>query len=244
MLKEKVAVVTGGAAGIGKAIGEALAAEGADVAILDCCPEEVGQQAAADLSRFGGQVKFFPCNVADFTAVKDTVAAVSAAFGHIDILVNNAGIARDGLVATMTEANYDMVLNVDLKGAFNMIRHIAPLFIRQRHGKIVNIASVAGILGNAGQANYSAAKAGLIGLTKAVARELAPRGVNCNAVAPGFVSTHMTENIDPDSPLMKSVPLGRVGEPTEIAQAVAFLVSDRASYITGEVLRVDGGIGM
>ena len=179
--------------------------------------------------------------MADFDAAKLTVNQIKADFGTLDILVNNAGITKDGLLAMMKEDQFDDVISVNLKGAFNMIRHCTGIFIRKRSGAIINMSSVSGIMGNAGQANYAASKAGLIGLTKSVARELAPRGITCNAVAPGFIDTDMTKNLQ-DSPLAASIPLGRMGKPEEVAEAVAFLAG--ASYITGEVIRVDGGIAM
>jgi 3-oxoacyl-[acyl-carrier protein] reductase len=182
--------------------------------------------------------------VADFEVVKQTVDAVKAAFGTIDILVNNAGVTKDGLVMTMREDAYDSVLDTNLKGAFNMIRHCSPIFVRKRSGTIINITSVAGLMGNAGQANYAASKAGLIGLTKSVARELASRGVTCNAIAPGFIQTDMPKDISADNPVMAGIPLGRVGKPEDVAEVAAFLAQDCAGYITGEVIRVDGGLAM
>ena len=180
----------------------------------------------------------------DFAAVKETVSAVKKAFGGLDILVNNAGITRDGLVLMMKEQDYDEVLDTNLKGCFNFIRHASPLLLRSKAGRIVNISSAAGVMGNAGQANYSASKAGVIGLTKAVARELASKGVTCNAVAPGFIRTDMTRDFDETDPLVASIPLKRMGQPEEVAEAVAFLVGDGAAYITGQVLGVDGGMAM
>ena len=179
--------------------------------------------------------------MADFNAAKETVAKIKGDFGTAHILINNAGITRDGLLAMMREEDFDSVIDTNLKGAFNMIRHCTGLFLRQKAGVIINISSVAGIMGNAGQANYSASKAGLIGLTKSTARELAPKGIRCNAVAPGFIATDMTED-QADSPLLASVPLGRMGTPEEVADGVAYLVC--AEYITGEVLRIDGGIAI
>ncbi len=217
---------------------------GADVAII-----YAGNSAAAEevaslcTSRYGVKAKTYKCDVSDFTAVKELAAAVKADFGTVNVLVNNAGVTRDGLVAVMKEEDFDTVIDTNLKGTFNMIRNFASFFIRNRGGAIVNISSVSGIMGNAGQANYSASKAGIIGLTKAVARELAGRGVPCNAVAPGFVVTDMTGalKIDKDQ-INAQIPLGRMAKPEDIADAVAFLAS--ADYITGEVLRVDGGIAI
>jgi 3-oxoacyl-[acyl-carrier protein] reductase len=185
----------------------------------------------------------YRCDVSDFQQAKETVAQIKADLGTVNILVNNAGVTKDGLIATMKEQDFDAVVDTNLKGAFNMIRHCCGLFIRNRGGRIVNVSSVSGMIGNAGQANYSASKAGIIGLTKATAKELAPRGITCNAVAPGFVETDMTRSLALDEEkIAAAIPLGRLAKPEEIADAVAFLVS--ADYITGEVLRVDGGIAM
>ena len=242
MLKEKVALVTGGSRGIGAAIARKLASQGADLALV-----YAGNQAAAELvcqecrEQYGVQAQAFACNVAEFAAVKQTVNQIKADFGTIHILVNNAGITRDGLIATMQEQDFDDVLAVNLKGAFNMIRHCTGIFVRNRGGSIINISSVTGVMGNAGQANYAASKAGIIGLTKSAARELAPRGVTCNAVAPGFIDTDMTKDLH-DSPLAATIPLGRMGTPEDVADAVAYLAA--ASYVTGVVLQVDGGIAM
>jgi 3-oxoacyl-[acyl-carrier protein] reductase len=186
----------------------------------------------------------FQCDVADFEAAKKTVEAVKAALGPVDILVNNAGITKDGLVMAMKEEAFDEVVDVNLKGAFNMIRHVCPMLIRKRYGKIINITSVSGLMGNPGQANYSAAKAGLVGLTKSVARELASRNVCCNAIAPGLIATDMTQDIADGHPLKSAIPLGRVGLPEEVAELAAFLAQDCSDYITGEVIRIDGGLAM
>jgi len=242
MLKEKVAIITGGARGIGAAIAEAFAKQGADVAVL--CRS--GEEAAADLigrltGEYGVRAKAYRCDVSDFEDAKAAVAAVKKDFGTVHILVNNAGITKDGLVATMKEDQWDAVLDTNLKGAFNMIRHCTGLFIRNREGCIINISSVSGMMGNPGQANYSASKAGLIGLTKTVAKELGSRGVRCNAIAPGFIRTAMTADQE-DSPLLSMIPLGRMGSAEDVAQAAVYLAT--AGYVTGEVLRVDGGIAM
>ena len=242
MLKGKVALVTGGSRGIGAAVAKALAAQGADVAVV-----YAGRQDAAEAvcqtcrEQYGVKAQAYQCNVADFAQVKETVAQIKADFGTVNVLVNNAGITRDGLIATMREQDLDDVLAVNLKGAFNMIRHCTGMFIRNRGGSIINISSVTGVMGNAGQANYAASKAGLIGLTKSVARELAPRGVTCNAVAPGFIETDMTQGLQ-DSPLAASIPLGRMGQSEDVANAVVYLAT--APYVTGVVLQVDGGIAM
>lgn len=242
MLKGKTAVVTGGSRGIGEAIAYKLASMGANVAVI-----YAGNASAAETvcekcrQEYSVEAKAYLCNVADFSAAKETAAKIKADFGTAQILVNNAGITRDGLLALMKEEDFDAVLATNLKGAFNMIRHMTGLFIRAREGAIVNITSVAGMMGNAGQCNYSASKAGLIGLTKSVAKELAPKGIRCNAVAPGFIETNMTEN-QAANPLLNLVPLGKMGKPDDVADAVAYLVT--ANYVTGEVLRVDGGIAM
>ena len=242
MLNGKTAVVTGGSRGIGEAIVYKLASMGANIAVI-----YAGNAAAAEKvckkcgQRYSVEARAYQCNVADFSAVKEAVVKIRADFGTVQFLVNNAGITHDGLLAMMKEEDFDAVLDTNLKGAFNMIRHMAGLFIRAREGCIINITSVSGMMGNAGQCNYSASKAGLIGLTKSVAKELAPKGIRCNAVAPGFIATDMTGN-QTDNPLLDMIPLGKMGEPEDVADAVAYLTA--AKYVTGEVLRVDGGIAM
>jgi 3-oxoacyl-[acyl-carrier protein] reductase len=239
VLKGKVALITGGTRGIGKAAALKLAALGADIAAVSYNP---GDETIALCKQLGVRAEAFKCDVADFQAVKETVDAVKESFGTVDMLINNAGITRDGLIMSMKEEAFDSVIDTNLKGAFNMIRHCTPIFVKQRGGKIINVSSVAGIMGNAGQANYSASKAGMIGLTKSVARELASRNVCCNAIAPGFIATDMTKDISQDNPLMKAIPLGRQGLPEEVAELIAFLCS--ADYITGEVIRIDGGMAI
>ena len=242
MLKGKTAIVTGGSRGIGKAIARRLASMGADIAVIYAGNAEAAVNVCRQLrEEYGVKAEAYRCDVSDFSAVKETVADIKAEFGTAHILVNNAGITRDGLAAMMREEDYDAVLDTNLKGAFNMIRHCAGLFIRNREGCIINITSVAGIMGNAGQCNYAASKAGLIGLTKSAARELAPKGIRCNAIAPGFILTDMTDS-QTENPLLEKIPLGRMGVPEDVADAAAYLVS--AEYVTGEVLRVDGGIAM
>jgi 3-oxoacyl-[acyl-carrier protein] reductase len=242
MLNGKTAVVTGGSRGIGEAIVYKLASMGANIAVI-----YAGNAAAAEKvckkcgQRYSVEARAYQCNVADFSAVKEAVVKIRADFGTVQFLVNNAGITHDGLLAMMKEEDFDAVLDTNLKGAFNMIRHMTGLFIRAREGCIINITSVSGMMGNAGQCNYSASKAGLIGLTKSVAKELAPKGIRCNAVAPGFIATDMTGN-QTDNPLLDMIPLGKMGEPEDVADAVAYLAA--AKYVTGEVLRVDGGIAM
>ncbi len=245
MLKGKTALVTGASRGIGRAIAIEYAMQGANVAIVYAGNEAAAEETRTVCIEQGVKAEIYKCNVADFEEVKATVAAVKQEFGTIDILVNNAGITKDGLLAMMKESDFDSVIDTNLKGAFNMIRNCCPIFIRNRGGKIINISSVSGIMGNAGQVNYSASKAGLIGLTKSVARELAARNITCNAIAPGFIGTDMTQGIaTEDNPLVASIPLGRIGKPEEIAKTAAFLAGDGASYITGEVIRVDGGMAM
>lgn len=241
MLKGQIAVVTGGSRGIGAATAKKLASLGADIAVVYAGNQTAAEEVCADCAALGVEARAYCCNVADFAAAKNVVAQIKADFGTIDILVNNAGITKDGLIAMMKEDQFDDVISVNLKGAFNMIRHCTPIFIRKRSGRIINLSSVTGIMGNAGQTNYAASKAGLIGLTKSVARELAPRGVTCNAVAPGFIETDMTAALH-DAPLAATIPLGRMGKPEEVAETVAFLA--QSAYITGEVIKVDGGIAM
>ena len=242
MLKDQVALVTGGSRGIGAAIARELASQGANIAMVYAGSQEAAEALCTELTTaYSVKAMAYRCNVADFNEAKDTVAAIKKEFGTVHILVNNAGITQDGLLAMMKESQFDDVIAVNLKGTFNMIRHCTGLLIRNKGGRIINITSVTGIMGNAGQANYAASKAGLIGLTKSVARELAPKGITCNAIAPGFIDTDMTRELH-DSPLAATIPLGRMGQPAEVAQAVAFLAN--ASYITGEVIKVDGGIAM
>lgn len=242
MLREKTAVVTGGSRGIGEAIVYKLAAMGMNVAVIYAGNAQAAEQVCKTCEK-EYEVTAIPyqCNVADYEAVKTTVDTIKKDFGTVQVLVNNAGITRDGLLAMMKEEAFDQVLDTNLKGAFHMIRHLTGVFLRSKEGCIINITSVSGIMGNAGQCNYSASKAGLIGLTKSVAKELAPKGIRCNAVAPGFIATDMTQS-QSDNPLLKMIPLGRMGETEEVAEAVAYLVG--AKYVTGEVLRVDGGIAM
>ena len=233
MAEGKTAIVTGGSRGIGREVSLRLAALGYDIAIVYVGDENEAADTVRDCEAKGVKAKAYVCNVASFEETKNTVAEIR----------NNAGITRDGLIAFMKEEDWDNVLSVNLKGAFNMIRHTAALFIRNKGGRIVNISSVSGLMGNAGQANYSASKAGIVGLTKATARELAPKGITCNAVAPGFIRTDMTKNITEDnSELLRTIPLGRMGDVSDVASAVVFLLT--SPYITGEVLRVDGGIAM
>lgn len=242
MLNGKVAVITGGSRGLGEAIAYKLASMGANIVIVDIGDPDIAEKVCAKCRQeFNVESKAYCCDVSSFDSVKEAVALIKADFGTVHILVNNAGITRDGLAAMMKEEDFDKVIAVNLKGAFNMIRHCTGLFIRNREGCIINIASVAGIMGNAGQCNYAASKAGLIGLTKTIAKELAPRGVRCNAIAPGFIATDMTQS-QTENPLLNMIPLGRMGEAEDVADAAGYLAT--AKYVTGEVLRVDGGIAM
>lgn len=241
-IKGKTAVITGGSRGIGKAIAIAFASAGADIAVIYAGNQDAAEEVCS-LCRlnYGVRAKAFCCDVSDFQAVGKTVAEIRSEFGTVHILVNNAGITRDGLVLSMKEDDFDAVLNTNLKGAFHMIRHCARLFLSNREGCIINISSVSGLMGNAGQCNYAASKAGLIGLTKSAAKELASRGIRCNAIAPGFIKTAMTQK-QAENPLIRMIPLGSMGSPEDVAQAALYLAS--ADYVTGEVLRVDGGIAM
>lgn len=242
MLGGKTAIVTGGSRGIGEAVAYKLASLGANIAVIFVGNPDAAQRVCERCrEEYGVKAGAYLCDVSDFNAAKEAVAKIKGDFGGVQILVNNAGITRDGLLAMMKEEDFDQVLKVNLKGAFHMIRHCTGLFLRGREGSIVNISSVTGLMGNVGQCNYAASKAGLIGLTKSVAKELAPKGIRCNAVAPGFIATDMTSS-QTENPLLKLVPLGRMGKPEEVAEAVAYLAG--ASYVTGEVLRVDGGIAM
>ena len=241
MLKGKTAIVTGGSRGIGAAIARKFASLGANVAVLYAGNAQAAEEVCAACRESGVTARAYRCDVSSFEETKATVAAVKTDFGGIHILVNNAGITRDSLLAMMSEDAYDAVLDTNLKGAFNMIRHCTAPFLRAREGCILNISSVSGLMGNAGQCNYAASKAGLIGLTKSVAKELAPRGIRCNAIAPGFIRTDMTDS-QTDNPLLSRIPLGRMGTPEDVAEAAAYLAT--ATYVTGETLRLDGGIAM
>lgn len=244
MLREKVAVVTGGSRGIGRAISIKMAENGADVAIIYAGNTESAERTATEIRNLGVKAQIYRCNVADFAAVAEVFAQIKESFGRVDILVNNAGITRDKLLMAMKEPDFDEVLDVNLKGAFNTMKQVYPMFLRQKSGRIINISSVSGIVGNPGQANYSASKAGLIGMTKSVARELASRGICCNVIAPGFVETDMTDGTELNEALLGSIPMKRMGKPEEIANLAVFLASPQADYITGSVINVDGGLAM
>ena len=244
--ENKTAVVTGGSRGIGLAIAKKLAAGGANIAVLYVGDAAEGQNAVEELRAMGAKAEAYFCDVSDFEASKKVVDAVIGEFGGIDILINNAGITRDKLVLNMDEKDFDAVINVNLKGTFNMIKHTYKHFMKKRAGRIVSTSSIVGLNGNAGQANYAASKAGIIGLTKSVARELAGRNVTVNAVAPGYIGTDMT-NVLPEKvkeAMKAQIPAKRIGTPEDVANVVAFLCSDEAAYVTGEVIRVDGGLAM
>jgi 3-oxoacyl-[acyl-carrier protein] reductase len=242
----QVAIVTGAGRGIGHAIATRLASEGARVAVVSRTELNATRTAEEINAQFAGLAKAYAVDVADHAAVKKLAEQILADFSRVDILVNNAGLTRDGLSMRMSESDWDTVLDTNLKGAFNFIQAVERPMIKQRGGRIINIASVAGIMGNAGQANYAASKAGLIGLTKVIARELASRNITSNAVAPGFITTDMTEVLSEDlkKGVAGQIPLGKFGESADIASAVAFLASAEAKYITGQVLSVDGGLVM
>lgn len=246
MLTGKVALVTGAGRGIGRQIALTLAAQNAFVIVNYNGSKDKAEETVSEIKAAGGDAVSYKCNVSDFVECQQMITAIIKEYKHIDILVNNAGITRDGLIMKMSEDDYDAVLDTNLKGTFNTIRHMSRYFLKQKSGRIINISSVSGILGNAGQANYSASKAGVIGLTKAVARELASRGITVNAVAPGFVDTDMTDALSDSAKenLISQIPLGRTGKPQDIANAVLFLASDAAGYITGQVLSVDGGMAI
>ncbi len=244
LLEGKVALITGAARGIGKAIALKFASEGADVAFTDLEINDVALATVAELEAFGHKVKAYASNAADFDQAHEVVDLVKAEFGHIDILVNNAGITRDGLMLRMSEQQWDSVIGVNLKSAFNFVHAITPVMARQRGGSIISLASVVGVSGNAGQCNYSASKAGIIGLTKSIAKEMGPRGIRANAIAPGFIISDMTAAMPDDvrEAWVKTIPMRRGGTPEEVAGVALFLASDLSSYVSGQVIHCCGAM--
>ena len=243
LLENKVAVITGASRGIGRQIARSMAEEGAVVIINYNGSKARADEAAEEIRSFGGQAETYQCDVSDFNQAAGLMEYVVKTYGRVDILVNNAGITRDNLLMKMSEEEFDAVLNTNLKGAFNCIRHVSRQMIKQRSGKIINISSVSGVLGNAGQANYSASKAGIIGLTKSAAREMASRNITVNAIAPGFIDTEMTQVLSESvrTAVEAQIPMKRFGKTEDIA---VFLASEKAGYITGQVIHVDGGMAM
>ena len=246
LLEGKTALITGAARGIGKALALRFAAEGANIAFTDLAIDENGKKTEEEIAALGVKVKGYASNAAEFAQTETVVKEVVADFGRIDILVNNAGITRDGLMLRMTEAQWDSVFSVNLKSAFNFIHAVLPVMMHQRGGSIINMASVVGVHGNAGQSNYAASKAGLIALAKSIAQEVGSRGIRANAIAPGFIETAMTAALPDDirAEWVKKIPLRRGGQVDDIANVATFLASDMSSYVTGQVIQVDGGMNM
>ena len=246
LLEGKVAVITGAARGIGKAIALKFASEGADIAFTDLAIDENGKATEQEIAALGVRAKGYASNAANFEEAHSVVAEIVKDFGRIDILVNNAGITRDGLMMRMTEQQWDMVINVNLKSAFNFIHAVTPIMMKQKGGSIINMASVVGVSGNAGQCNYSASKAGMIGLAKSIAKELGSRGVRANAIAPGFIITDMTAALSDEvkAEWAKQSPLRRGVTPEDVANVATFLASDLSSYVTGQVIHCCGGMNM
>ena len=246
MLEGKIALVTGASRGIGRQIALTLGAKGAAVIVNYNGSAAKAEDVVNEIKAAGGKAEAVQCNVAEFESCGSMLAEVVEKYGRLDILVNNAGITRDNLLMKMSEEDFDAVISTNLKGVFNCIKHISRQMLKQRAGRIINISSVSGVLGNAGQANYCAAKAGVIGLTKSAARELASRGITVNAIAPGFIVTDMTDVLSDSvkASIIEQIPMKKLGETADIAEAVAFLASDEAKYITGQVLSIDGGMAM
>ncbi len=246
LLEGKTALITGAARGIGKALALRFAEHGANIAFTDLVIDENGEQTKREIEELGVRCEAYASNAADFAQTAEVVEKVKSDFGHIDILVNNAGITKDGLMMRMSEGQWDAVINVNLKSAFNFIHAVLPTMMRQRNGSIINMASVVGVHGNAGQSNYAASKAGLIALAKSIAQEVGSRGIRANAIAPGFIETAMTAAL-PDEVRQewtKKIPLRRGGTPDDIADVALFLASDLSSYVSGQVIQVDGGMNM
>lgn len=246
LLKGKVAIITGAARGIGKAIALKLASEGADIAFTDLAIDDNAKKTEQEIAALGVKAKGYASNAAMYEDTHTVVDQIHKDFGHIDILVNNAGITRDGLFLRMSETQWDTVIMVNLKSAFNFTHAVAPIMVRQKSGSIINMSSVVGVSGNAAQANYSASKAGMIGLAKSIAKELGSRGIRANAIAPGFIITEMTDQLSDDikAKWAEGIPLKRGGTPDDVANATLFLASDLSSYVTGQVLHVCGGMNM
>ena len=246
MLEGKVAIVTGASRGIGRQIALFMAREGAAVIVNYNGSAARAEEVVQEIRNAGGQAEAVQCNVSDYEKAQELIHYVIGQYKRVDILVNNAGITRDNLLMKMSEEEFDAVIDTNLKGAFNCTKHVSRQMLRQKSGRIINISSVSGVMGNAGQANYCASKAGLIGLTKSVARELGSRGITVNAIAPGFIDTEMTSVLSEDvkKAMGEQIPLRRFGRPEDVAEAAVFLASDKAAYITGQVLCVDGGMAM
>ncbi len=244
MLDNMTAIVTGGSRGIGKAIAIKLATLGADVAVIATRDNDKARETIGQIEELGRKAKLYVCNISDAACVTDTVGEIVKDFGHIDILINNAGITKDKLLMQMGEDDISDVIDVNLKGCMYVTKACLRPFLRQKRGRIVNISSVVGLMGNAGQTNYSASKAGIIGFTKSVAKEYASKGVTCNAIAPGFICTDMTDEMPKEAvdKLLGMIPAARYGKPEEVAELAAFLVEECSSYITGEVIKIDGGM--
>ena len=246
LLEGKVALITGAGRGIGKAVALRFAEQGADIAFTDLELNDVVMSTVAELEQYGVKVKAYASNAADFEQAHNVVEQIIADFGRIDILVNNAGITKDGLMLRMSEAQWDAVINVNLKSAFNFIHAVTPIMARQRGGSIINMSSVVGVSGNAGQCNYSASKAGMIGLAKSIAKEMGPRGIRANCIAPGFIITDMTNHLSEEvrEQWSKAIPLRRGGTPEDVANVALFLASDLSSYVSGQVVHCCGGMNM
>ena len=244
LLEGKVAIVTGAARGIGKAIALKLASEGADIAFTDLYIDENALATQSEIEAFGVKAKGYASNAANFDETHTVVSEIHKEFGHIDILVNNAGITKDGLMMRMSEGQWDAVINVNLKSAFNFIHAVTPIMMKQKNGSIINMSSVVGVSGNAGQSNYSASKAGIIGFTKSIAKEVGSRNIRCNAIAPGFILTEMTEKLPEDvkKEWADKIPLKRGGTPEDVANTALYLASDLSSYVTGQTIHVCGGM--
>ena len=246
MLKGKTAVITGGARGIGKSIAVKYAQNGANIVISDMASPEQMQEVVKELEAFGVKAKAFQSDVTDYDAVKKLLDDVVAEFGSLDIVVNNAGITKDMPIIAMKEKDYMDVINVNQKGVFNMLKHSSVIMLKQKSGRIINMASVVGVMGNAGQVNYSASKAAVIGMTKSVAKELSSRGITCNAIAPGFIQSAMTDKLNDaqKNAMLSMIPLKKFGQPEDVANTALFLASELSSYLTGQVICVDGGMIM